>query len=79
MTDCTHTHFPPPHPTPPQKLNKYVDELQTIGPPKPVKLDFTLVEEGQAPKDCHVEMSKGGDLSPLFLAFGLIEVRCMTG
>jgi hypothetical protein len=53
-----------------QKLNKYVDELQTVGPPKPVKLDFFLIEGG-SPKSVHVNLNRGGDLSPLFL----IEVR----
>ncbi|KAF5826631.1 hypothetical protein DUNSADRAFT_2492 [Dunaliella salina] len=59
-------------------LNKYVDELQTMGAPKPVKLDFSLIEGGQI-KPVHVDLSRGGDLYPLFLAFGLIEPTSKAG
>eukprot|EP00983_Pelagomonas_calceolata_P109646 1159578-Pelagomonas_calceolata.AAC.5 len=60
-----------------QVLNKYVEDLQTVGAPKPVKLDFSLIEGG-AIKPVHVDLSRGGDLYPLFLAFGLIEVSPST-
>lgn len=53
-----------------------MDELQTMGAPKPVKLDFSLNEGGQI-KPVHVDLSRGGDLYPLFLAFGLIEVKSL--
>lgn len=124
-----------------QKLNKYVEELQTSGPPKPIDLEFFIYNEkktelkpvkvgaaaqhmpcsgvrmavGEAaraalvrhvrsprrrgpqlstvvrPSPCsrhhhpprpplaQVKMDRGGDLSQLFLALGLIEPTSKKG
>lgn len=55
-----------------------MDDLQTHGAPRPVKLDFTLIEGGSL-KPVHVDLTRGGDLYSLFLAFGLIEVSSLSG